>query len=207
MKVYGSINTESNSEISTTPESPTISSNTLTIDCLKGNIFIVNHNANITTFNVTNPQDGQAIAIIFSEASSGLTITWPSNFFFLGSNVIDAVSGQINQVWAIYSASLSQWVVTLESNNGGAGTGTVTSVTVASTDLSVSGSPITTSGTITLNLNSNAVTNTKLAQMAAYTLKGNNTASTANASDLTTAQLLTMPAFVSIYNYSFCGGF
>lgn len=37
------------------------------------------------------------------------------------------------------------------------GTGTVTSVAVSSTDLSVSGSPITTSGTITLNLNTSGV--------------------------------------------------
>lgn len=37
------------------------------------------------------------------------------------------------------------------------GNGTVTSVGISSTDLSVSGSPITTSGTITLNLNANSV--------------------------------------------------
>lgn len=41
--------------------------------------------------------------------------------------------------------------------------GTVTSVGVASTDLSVSGSPVTTNGTITLNINNAAVTNAKLA--------------------------------------------
>ncbi len=69
------------------------------------------------------------------------------------------------------------------------GTGTVTSVGVSSTDLSVSGSPVTGSGSITLNVNSNAVTNVKLAQMAAHTYKGNNTGSTANALDLTATQL------------------
>ncbi len=41
--------------------------------------------------------------------------------------------------------------------------GTVTSVGVASTDLSVSGSPVTTNGTITLNINNAAVTNAKMA--------------------------------------------
>lgn len=40
----------------------------------------------------------------------------------------------------------------------GGGSGTVTSVGVSSTDLSVSGSPVTTSGTITLDLNTTAVT-------------------------------------------------
>jgi hypothetical protein len=39
-----------------------------------------------------------------------------------------------------------------------AGTGSVTSVGISSTDFSVSGSPITTSGSITLNLNTTAVT-------------------------------------------------
>jgi hypothetical protein len=43
------------------------------------------------------------------------------------------------------------------------GTGTVTSVGVTSTDLSVSGSPVTTSGSITLNINANAVTSAKMA--------------------------------------------
>jgi hypothetical protein len=73
--------------------------------------------------------------------------------------------------------------------SGGGGSGTVTSVGVSSTDLSVSGSPVTTSGSITLNVNSNAITNAKLAQMAAHTYKGNNTGSTANAIDLTATQL------------------
>ena len=42
------------------------------------------------------------------------------------------------------------------------GSGTVTSVGISSTDLSVSGSPITTSGNITANINSGAVTNGKI---------------------------------------------
>tara|TARA_R110000868_G_scaffold110936_5_gene299955 strand:+ start:1371 stop:2081 length:711 start_codon:yes stop_codon:yes gene_type:complete len=43
-----------------------------------------------------------------------------------------------------------------------AGSGTVSSVGVSSTDLSVSGSPVTTSGSITLNINNNAVTYGKM---------------------------------------------
>lgn len=52
-------------------------------------------------------------------------------------------------------------------------------------DISMSGTGVTTIG-------SNVVTNAKAAQMAANTLKGNNTGSTANAADLTVAQVNTM---------------
>ncbi len=66
-----------------------------------------------------------------------------------------------------------------------AATGTVTSVGVSSTDLSVSGSPITTSGSITLNVNTNAVTYAKFQQVAALSVVGNGTNALANASAIT----------------------
>jgi hypothetical protein len=62
--------------------------------------------------------------------------------------------------------------------------GTVTSVGISSTDLSVSGSPITTSGTITLNINTNAVTYNKIQQVSAQRLLGNPTGSTADVSEI-----------------------
>lgn len=155
MKVYGSINTEAGSEISTTPAMPTISSNALTIDCSTANIFVVAHDDDITTLTVSNQQDGQTIAIILNEVGSGNTISWPVDFFFLGSSSLDSVDGQINLLWATYSATLAYWVAAIESNNG-VGAGTVTSVALAdgsSTPIfSISGSPVTTSGTLTFTL-------------------------------------------------------
>lgn len=67
--------------------------------------------------------------------------------------------------------------------------GTVTSVGVSSTDLSVSGSPVTTAGSITLNINTAAVTNAKLSDMADSTIKGRAvSAGTGVPTDLTATQ-------------------
>lgn len=70
------------------------------------------------------------------------------------------------------------------------GPGSVTSVGLTSTDLSVSGSPVTTSGSITANIATNAVTNAKLAQMTTKTYKANVTAGTADPTDVSQAGML-----------------
>lgn len=156
MKSYGSINTELGSEISTTPEAPSISSGTLVIDCSKANIFIVSHNANITTLTVSNATDGQFLYIAFNEIGNGNTISWPGNFTFLGNTTLDAVNGHINIVEAIFSSSLSTWIATLTNDVSGGGAGSVTSVALSdgssSPIYSISGSPISTAGTLTFTL-------------------------------------------------------
>jgi hypothetical protein len=61
----------------------------------------------------------------------------------------------------------------------------------------------------TVSLNANGVTNTYLAQMPSNTIKGNNTGSTANAADLTVAQVnAILPTFTSTLNglVPFSGG-
>lgn len=157
MKIYGDVNVESGSEFNTTPETPSISSNTLVLDCSKGNIFVVNQNANINTLTLSNPQDGQHIKLLLQQSANGWTITWPGSFYFIGGNTLDASSGQINQLTATYSSALGGiWVAMLETNNA-AGSGTVTSVALTDGSTTpiytVSGSPITGSGTLTLTLN------------------------------------------------------
>lgn len=73
------------------------------------------------------------------------------------------------------------------------GNGTSVSAAVAGTDYQV---PITTGDVTasgaTATIANNAVSNSKAAQMAARTIKANNTASTANASDITTEQFITL---------------
>ena len=59
-----------------------------------------------------------------------------------------------------------QFLRTGDKGVDGAGAGTVTSVGVSSTDLSVSGSPVTTSGTITLDINTGAVVEGKIGDNA-----------------------------------------
>lgn len=53
----------------------------------------------------------------------------------------------------------------------------------------LTGDVTTSAGAVATTIANNAVTNAKAAQMAAHTFKGNNTGSTANASDLTATQL------------------
>jgi len=78
-------------------------------------------------------------------------------------------------------------------------------LTMASSDIGITGNALT--DTITYGILNNAVTNDKLAQMPANTIKGNNTASTANAADLTIAEVKVMLNVLDLVSYSQFGGF
>lgn len=65
----------------------------------------------------------------------------------------------------------------------------------------LTGDVTTSAGAVATTIATNAVTNAKAAQMAANTIKGNNTAGTANAADLTVAQVnAILPVFTSTLN-------
>jgi len=90
---------------------------------------------------------------------------------------------------------------------GAGGTGTNTTLT----GVVRGGSPLTaselsgdvvTSGSNATTIQANVVTNTRLAQMGANTLKGNNTAGTANAVDLSVAQVQAMLSIPALANPS-----
>jgi len=62
-----------------TKTAPSITSNTLTLDCSTGNVFAVALNANITTLTFTNvPTTGTAYALTLSFTADGTarTVTW-----------------------------------------------------------------------------------------------------------------------------------
>jgi len=65
------------------------------------------------------------------------------------------------------------------------GSGTVTSVGISSTDLSISGSPITTSGNITANINNGAVTDSKIRNSNGLSVIGRSVNSTGAVADIT----------------------
>ena len=87
-----------------------IAGNTLTLNCDNNNNFKVEMTANITTLNVTNPDEGQSLFIRFAQDSTGSrTIAWPSDFKFPGgvaptlstaANAVDVLQAtRVGSVW------------------------------------------------------------------------------------------------------------
>ena len=118
------------------------------------------------------------------------------------SPFVDIKTGLVNREWYLYLNNLflitGGSVGTASQVLHGAGTGysevnlslDVIGTLLAAQFPALTGDVVTTAGSLATTITANAVTNTKLAQMAALTLKGNNTALTANAADLTATQAL-----------------
>lgn len=113
--------------------------------------------------------------------------------------------GTSGQILAVSAGGIPEWVT------GGLGTGTVTSVALASgtsgTDVNITGSPITTSGTITLNIPDAGPTARGLITTASQTIAGNKTFSgtTSLVTAIFSSALTSSPSGTSVANLGVIG--
>lgn len=160
---------------------------------LNGNMVLVDALSQPSTISITtttppsSPADGATYII-----PTGATGAWASAA--VGSLTVWSAN---NGAWSFY-APQTGWTVYNQSNNTfyayngtawAATAGSSGGITALTGDVTASGT-----GSVTATIAANAVTNAKAAQMAANTLKGNNTGSTANAADLTVAQVSSLLA-------------
>lgn len=154
---------------------------------------------NGTTIAVANGGTGQTSASAGFAALSPLTTIGDIIFESTGPAPARLPIGSSNQVLTVV-AGVPAWVApAVASVNGSTGAVTVNAINQLTGD--VAAGPASGSASAASTIQSNVVSNSKLAQMATLTIKGNNTGGTANASDLTVAQVnAILPVFTSTLN-------
>ncbi len=165
-------------------------------DAALSGISIALSDANYTLSLITVPQEWQYGVIRFTGTlTAGRNIIVPNNL--KQYVIINATSGGFAltvktsggtgiAVSASTTAQLYCDGTNVVAVTPGTGAGTVTSVGVSSTDLSVSGSPVTTSGNITLNINNDAVTYAKIQNVSATDkILGRSTAGAGDVEEIT----------------------
>ena len=119
--------------------------------------------------------------------TSGATATIANSAVTLGKMANMATSSLIYRKTAGSGAPEVNTLATLKTDLGLTGTNSGDQTITLTGDVTGSGT-----GSFATTIANNVVSNTELSQMPANTIKGNNTASTANAADLTVAQLKAM---------------
>ena len=145
-------------------------------------------------------------------ATSNSTLTTLSALSLPGSQVTGNISGNAANITATTNSTLTtlsalslpgSQVSGNIAGNAANITATTNSTLTTLSALSLPGAQVTgnISGSAGSVSGTNVVTNTNLSQMATYTIKGNNTGATANAADLTVAQVnAILPVFTSTLN-------
>lgn len=166
------------------------------------------NSSDATLLNLANHTGALAASSITQDATHRFVTdaeksTWNAGGGGSGSGSVTTVSvSTANGFSGTVATASTTPVITLGTSVNGMmkGNGSVASAAVAGTDYalpnaSTTGSAASVSGT-------NVVTNSNLSQMAANTIKGNNTGSTANAADLTVAQARTLLTVNNVDNTS-----
>jgi hypothetical protein len=147
------------------------------LDAALSEISIAMSDANYTLSSSTTPKEWQYGTIKISGAlTANRNVVVPTNKKTY--EVVNGTSGGFSIVFKTSAGSgvtISPGITAIVRCDGtdvvavtsGSGIGTVTSVNISSTDLSVSGGPITTSGSLTVNINNDAVTYDKIQNVSA----------------------------------------
>lgn len=87
---------------------------TTAIDCALSNVFRVTMGVNVTTLSLTNPRDGQAVVISFTQDATGSrTIAWPASFRWPNNTAatLSTAANRTDNLQAIWNGLV--WQVTL----------------------------------------------------------------------------------------------